>query len=355
MKNTYRIVHIILLCLLCTCGLGVWLRWSLLHSSLLGPFSFSNLKHAHSHLGYFGVLFPILFIAWHQRGSLQLGLWSRYSYLFAVLLCTIGFAQAGYRIDSIAGSTIVGGVWLIAAWRQRSFAFHRTEWMPVVPLGILLACFCIPPIAVFTRRDPAFAQQLVQTFLSSLLFLVAIPSLQERLRIPAPHAGIWLLLGVSSALFMGIYPHPILGWGLVAAGLLLQWKSTQVRLSSRTWLDYSVIGMWWAWSWGAILLGLRILPNQHHIAVAGLHFTILGPLLISAWYIFARSTMRPFLYVSYIFSVCIMSGAIAAQTLYPLPIWKSITALSGTVVWILVPLFGFLYQKEYRMQSTPKS
>ena len=53
--------------LLVTLAIGVWLRWSLA-TTLPLPAPFGNARHAHSHLGYFGLLFPLAWLGWRAAG-----------------------------------------------------------------------------------------------------------------------------------------------------------------------------------------------------------------------------------------------------------------------------------------------
>lgn len=58
----------LLAALLGTIGLGVWLRWALAGAvDLLAPFG--HLRHAHSHLGYYGLLFPLAWLGWKAAGA----------------------------------------------------------------------------------------------------------------------------------------------------------------------------------------------------------------------------------------------------------------------------------------------
>jgi hypothetical protein len=171
-----------------TLGLGLWLRWFLAGRVPI-PTDFAFLRHAHSHLGYYGLLFPAAWWAWAYVGAATPGPRLTAVYGAATLLATVGFVRAGYGPEAIVGSTIVGVAWLVSAarvLRPRSEAEpsggggRRAAPSPRPLTGMLpavvLAEACVPPIAIFLRRDPVLAHGLVTTFLTMLLLGVVVPS-----------------------------------------------------------------------------------------------------------------------------------------------------------------------------------
>ncbi len=52
--------------------LGVGLRWGMAGELHL-PLPFDHFRHAHSHTGYFGVLFPLAWLGWAACGIAPLG------------------------------------------------------------------------------------------------------------------------------------------------------------------------------------------------------------------------------------------------------------------------------------------
>ncbi|MEM6732542.1 MAG: hypothetical protein AAF658_13370, partial [Myxococcota bacterium] len=160
---------------LTTLALGVWMRWALTGSTRL-PFEFAHLRHAHSHLGYFALLFPLAWGGWSAAGAPVPGRAALVLYAFATCVSFVGFTLAGYGPVSIAGSTVVAIVWLWSAWPLLPRIRHLRDPLGGVPLGIVLALACVPPIAAILRSDPSLAQALVSTFLAALLFLVVVPS-----------------------------------------------------------------------------------------------------------------------------------------------------------------------------------
>jgi uncharacterized membrane protein len=281
-------------------------------------------------LGYFGVLFSILFLAWKQNGFFALSPIWKSIYIAGVTLSTFGFARAGYGPEAIAGSTIVLFVWLRVAWSQKQAIRDTKQWHMLIPIGIVLAACCIPPIAALTRKQPTLAKQFVQTFLSLLLFLVAFPTLLARLPIARPNILLWLVSSLSGALFLGILPHPFAGFGLVSMGLMLLFPMLHT-----TQLPPDTKGAWILWAGGALSLGFQLLPNQHHTAIAGLHFTILGPVLLTAWQQWLPHTATTTLRLLHSAFLLLMCASIAAQDFFPHPTWNTLSAASGTCLGIL--------------------
>ena len=97
---------LVLLSLVGTLTLGVGLRWALAGVPLL-PGGFVELRHAHSHLGYYGVLFPLMWWAWRRLGQRAPGLPLLGLYAVGVVMSAVGFAREGYGRPAIIGSTIV--------------------------------------------------------------------------------------------------------------------------------------------------------------------------------------------------------------------------------------------------------
>ncbi|MCU0696822.1 MAG: hypothetical protein MUC96_09855 [Myxococcaceae bacterium] len=262
------------LALLGTFALGLWMRLAMLGLVPLG-LEFSHVRHAHSHLGAYGVLFPLAFLAWRRTGAFALPRWALALYTVSTVASVAGFLTRGYGALAIAGSTVVAAGWLWGAWGLRHRLMRTTDPLSLVPLSIVAALSCVPFIALMLRKAPAFAQQLVATFLGALLLLVVAPSalsaLGARLRwTPA----LWLC-GVAGVASLGLWEHPVTRAGLVvyAAALGLVALRPSLRLVTR-------------WSWGLLGLGLGALalglvPNVRPSVLGAIHFLVLAPVLLS--------------------------------------------------------------------------
>ena len=234
---------------------------------------FGNLRHAHSQLGYYGVLFPLAWAAWSRIEAPVPSTRVLIAYGVATAVATFGFIRAGYGPEAIAGSTLIGTIWLISAWPLRSRLRDLHDPLAVVPFGVVGALACIPPIAVFLRRDPDLAHGFVATFLSGLLLGVIVPSVCATIssrRAPWP---VVLLAAGAGAAALGVTDAPLARAGLLLYGTLLggfAWSA-----------DLPVHGkvMWAAVACGLGALALGVLPNARPVAIGAIHFLILGPIL----------------------------------------------------------------------------
>ena len=139
-----------------TLGVGVWLRW-VLAGQLTLPFSFAYLRHAHSHMGYYGVLFPMAWLGWRACGAPIPSTRTLFVYAGACVLAFVGFVHAGYGAMAIAGSTVVAMIWLASSWRLRRRLTTADDPLALMLPGVILSLANIPPIAIFLRRDPPLA------------------------------------------------------------------------------------------------------------------------------------------------------------------------------------------------------
>ncbi len=255
--------------------LGAWMRWSLTGGL---PFwgDFAHLRHGHSHLGYFGVLFPLAWMGWRAADAPVPGGRTLALYGVATAVAFLGFLRAGYGVEAIAASTVVGGVWLVSAWRLRGRVLSPHDALaPVLP-GVILAEACIPFIALYLDSDPSLASGWVATFLALLLLCVLVPSALAAQEVRVPAAPLFGLAGALGAVALGFWPSlpTRLGLGLYAVWLLwLARQDPRFSLHLRT-------------AWAAVGLGLGgvavdVLPNVRPVAIGAIHFMILGPVLAS--------------------------------------------------------------------------
>jgi len=266
---------IVLVALLGTIALGLWLRWFLAGVGLALPaaLTFPNLRHAHSHLGYYAVLVPLAWLAWESSGkTAPLRRWERALYAIATIIATIGFIQRGYGLLGIVGSTIVGGLWIVAAWRIARAARQHDDPMVAVLPGTLLALACIPLIARTLRSDPAIAAAAVQSFLTALLFLVVAPGAVTAFGLRQRLAWGSVLTGTLSALALGLWPTAVARVGLALHALY--WLAVARRVNR------PVFALpWYAAAGGLVVVATGIVPLTHDVAMGAIHFLILGPFL----------------------------------------------------------------------------
>lgn len=267
---------VLVVAILGTMGLGVYLRWVLAERlSLSLPFGY--FRHAHSHLGYFGLLFPLAWLGWKQAGVELISRRALILYAGFTVLASIGFIRAGYGPIAIAGCTAVSGFWLWSLRPLLTRIKRMQDPLGAVPFGVVLSLACVPPIAIFLRKDPQLAQGFVSTFLSGLLLMVVIPSCLagSRARVGPGPWPLLLVSGVLGSAYLGVMPHWSCGLGLlVYAGLLgVGSRSAQVPTHVRM--------AWWVVAAGLTAMALGLVPNVRPVALGAIHFLVLGPVLSS--------------------------------------------------------------------------
>jgi hypothetical protein len=221
------------------------------------------------------VLFPLALLAWQQRGAFALPRGAIGVYAFSTAVSVVGFVTRGYGVLAIAGSTVVAGVWLWAAWGLRSHLRRTSDPLSLVPGSIVAALGCVPFIAFTLRRDPALAQQLVATFLGALLLLVVTPSALSAIGARLRWTPLLWLCGLAGVASLGVWPNPLTRTGLALYAAAL----AQVALQSS---QRPVLRL----SWGALGLGLAavaagVVPNVRPSVLGAIHFLVLAPVLLS--------------------------------------------------------------------------
>lgn len=327
--------------LLATIGVGLLLRWEMAGASF--PWIQNlDLRRAHSHLGFYGVLFPATWIYWNGRKKWVPHGLSLFAYMLLVVTSTLAFLWQGYGLISIAASTGILAIWLSFAWKNRpGRRILQADWSATASLAIVGAAVMIPFVAKTTHHDPALANQLAHAFLTLLLFGAFVPAMLEALGIKAPRAWTWLLAtGFSAAYLTELSTHPVFGLGLLflAASLLrglFAHGFTRHRGLMTLWALFAA-------SLGSV--GLGLFPYSHFEAIAGIHFLVLGPLLMTFATVRLRVRPRAWLEFSYQASLLTMVSAILLQG------WLSsafmqmqkLAAVSGSalVALILITLFA---------------
>jgi len=305
-----------------TVAVGAWLRLVLAGVPL--PLrDFGDLRHLHTHLGYYGALFPLMWAAWSRLGGPSPGPKALGLYALAVAVSAIGFGLSGYGPVAIAGSTAVLVGWLVSAWAlQRS---GPGGWLRGVPLGVLLGSSMVPWVAMSASGTQA--QEVARSFLGMLLLGALVPSALAVIRARVFPAWGWLLAAGAGALSLGAVggPHQV---ALAVVGVLL---AVSVLTSTAT------VELKLSWLGVALPLaaaGLGLLPLTKQVAVAGLHFLVLGPLLGSLWPRRLPAILR-WVELSLVSLMCL---AILLQDLAWHPYLPTLAAVAGcgvALIWLI--------------------
>ncbi|MCP4804636.1 MAG: hypothetical protein GY913_25650 [Proteobacteria bacterium] len=311
----------------------MWLRWSLAGALEL-ELDFAHLRHAHSHLGYYGLLFPLAWIGWAAAGVRVPGRLAMGGYAACVVVTCVGFAVDGYGAVAIAGSTAVAVSWLASGFRVVGRMRGLSDPLGVVPLGIVLSLACVPPIALNLRTNPELAHGFVATFLSGLLLVVVIPSTLAGRKVSVGPWPAFLLAGALGAASLGVSTGLVTRLGLaVYAGMMLgPILSSRLELHARATWALVAVGL------GAMATG--VLPNTRPVALGATHFLILGPVLATAAPLWLRRPPPGWVW-------CIghvlwggMSGALVLQA-FGAGAWTYTAAAiggTGTLIWWAVVL-----------------
>jgi hypothetical protein len=305
-----------------TVALGLALRWEFVTGYLsMRGFNFVNLRHAHSHAGYYIVLTAPLFLALERLGrGFPRGL--VYAYVAVAAAASAGFAWVGYNAVTIVLSALVLAVWLGAAWRLRGAG--AGSWLPVAAVNLVAGACFIPPVGVLMGRDAELATRLAHVFLTILLLGVYLPLLWSLLGFERRRAlWQWELLFLPAAGVMIFDAETGLAGRLVAAlfGAMLYVELRRAPVTGR--LRAYVLAT------AAVVTGGALLPQPmpYELRIAGIHFLVLGPAMHLVFAVFAR---RP-VWLGYDAALAGMLGAIAAgPRLWPAEAML-VTAVASTV------------------------
>ena len=257
---------------LATVGVGVALRLAFA-GVIPMPLAVDDVRHAHSHAGYFGVLFPLVWLAWSRAGAPILNTRQLQIYAGAAGVACAGFAFLGYGPLTIAASTALGALWLWSAWQARAFVAPRHGWLRTGPIGIALASALVPAIGILTPRDAVLGTRLAHTFLALLMFTVIVPAALARQLAPPVRAGLWLVLSLGASLELGVWSHPIPRLCLVGLGGALAWVSARARGDLIVRLGMGACGL------AAVLGGAIGVISLYSVAIASVHVLVLGAAL----------------------------------------------------------------------------
>ncbi len=318
------ISRLIAVALLLTMLLGAWMRWSFAGAWPMG-LDYNHLRHAHSHLGAYGVLFPLAFFAWKRLGAPSPSRRTLAVYSLATVVAVMGFLRAGYGVEAIVGSTVVGIIWLLSAARLAHRMRDFTDPLALVPPAIVTAMLCVPLIALNVRSNPEVAQRAVATFLGVLLLVAVTPSALAVIGVRATLAPILTVAGLTGAASLGLLPTV---WSRLGLTVYSAWLLSVVLQRSLPWTlraAWGVVGV------GLMALSFKLVPNARPSVIGAIHLLVLGPVLLSlstgVWK--ARSRIVETLLLG---AVGLLSGPLVLQAFDIHPWTMLLSALGGTLV-----------------------
>ncbi len=324
-----RYIAWVALSLLITLALGAYLRWHMADFvALFTPWG--NLHHVHIHLGYYGVIFPMMWLSWRAVGADMLNTTTLKLYALCVVTSSFGFLFQGYGLVAIVGSTGILIIWLMSAYRLQRWSGLKGSWLSGIPAAILLSACCIPPIAISGGAERLLW---LRCFLTLLLIGGAIPTacLIDGLVRPK-WGGVWIVLTTFAALSVGPLDNQIMQLAFVGLGGTIMLASPKGFSANAA--------MWQITGISLIVIGLS--EMSHPIAIAGTHYLLLGPVLCAM----LRGVLKEeplWLEWGYLCALLIFTAAIAAPVLLPsLERPAFITALSGSVVVVAWLLRGWI-------------
>ncbi len=305
--------------LVATVAVGAWLRWWLAGVPL-PVHDYGAIRHLHTHLGYYAVLFPLMWLGWAGLGVPTPGRRLLLAYVAVVLLSAAGFAHRGYGPAAIAGSTGVLGIWLVSAWRARGLIRPKAGWLATVPLGIVLGAGIVPQVAIHAGTPQA--AEAVRSFLGMLLLVSLVPTALARGRAwPFPGLG-WFVVAVVAALSLGVLTVPAARAGLLVVGLLVGFAGLSARVPVDVRAAWAVAGA------GLAATGAGLLELDGPVAVAGTHFLILGPVLLTLW----PTRLAPAWRLGLLGALGLMCAGILGGGILGGQTAATLTAVSGTVL-----------------------
>ncbi|NOY27630.1 MAG: hypothetical protein GXP62_17330 [Oligoflexia bacterium] len=244
---------------------------------------------------------------------------------------TVGFAREGYGLTAIVCSTVVLFVWLGSAWRAAPFLVQPRSWFGPAAPAIVGSAVAIPMVAVFFQRDPTLSAELVQLFLTLLLFGVIVPAALSHRQAAAPLSPLWTVSIFGAALALGPWP----AWPALAATALLGVQIAWAGWHSDSPWDLRLL--WVGLGAGLVLIGSGLLAESHAVAIAGLHYAILGPVLVSLGRPLCPRGPR-WLCLFYDGLVGLLTAAVLLPLWLPYAAWPVVAAVAGATIagcWIL--------------------
>ncbi|MEW5850302.1 MAG: hypothetical protein AB2A00_16045 [Myxococcota bacterium] len=293
---------------------------------------FTHLRHAHSHLGFWGVLTLVWWAVARRENATLVSRAGVAFYLACSAVVGTLFAFLGYRALTGALSGVMAAFWLMTSWRQFRMRLPAS-WLDATPPAMLMATLLVPVVALTARKDPAFSRSLAHVFIGGLMLTGFLPVAWAALRVPRRQpVWLYLILAESLAAFMAFPEHMNIVGAVMGAGfsVVLVQNLVGARLPMHlriTWLGLPVMVALWV-----IFPFFRGDPWR----VAGIHFMVLGAMLPSFQHALVPDV--PFgIRLAYQVTLWPMLGSIVAPLVLPWSGWPSVAAVTaGGFVFVVV-------------------
>ena len=329
--------------LLLTVLLGLGLRWEFVTGwfSRQGIF-FPDLRHAHSHAGYYGVLVLALWAAMRAEGLYIFHRWGLLLY-GGLSAASVGlFAFHGYSPTTIVLSTLILGYWLVAAWMQIRSRTGAISWLDVAPWNMMVGATLVIPIALTASSEPAFSASLAHLFVTLLLLGVFVPAAWAALGIARRTSRMFFSIFALGASLFFAFPEESGFLGQVfVVGYAIAILNVGVRrrlgwIARVYWILFAV-GVGAAVGWEPLM--------DYRTRIAAIHFVILGPVLTSFVNAFWKVHTRPALVFAGMYHILLLTMSLAVMR----PEWIPVGSPATLAPWVstlfvinLVPLLVFI-------------
>lgn len=310
---------------------GLYFRWMLAGVAWepLTHFGIGDWRRSHSHVGYYGILFPLLWMILGKMGAWTPSGWLWKVYVLCVAVSAAAFIYQGYGLVSIIASTGVLFVWLVFAWKNSRGVFNWSRsWFPTIPISIYISGILIPVVAILSRSNAMLANQVARCFLTVLLLGAFVPVTLRTLGGTPPLPWPWILATLASGAYLtGLREHP--AWGLGLIWLAFEILRSLVAIDRRK-VDLRIFLLWFTLALGLGTTGAGFIPPSHPHSIASLHFMILGPVLMSFVLLHLQTKIPGWIRWAYEISLLVMVIAIFFQ-LHPY-----YAAIAGTLLVLVI-------------------
>lgn len=300
-----------------------------------------DLRRAHSHLGFYGYLFPMIWSHLKPQGYwVPKGHWI-WLYLGSVAFAIWGFLVGGYGPLSESFSLVVLIFWITFAIRNRDLSGYRNRtWLGSLSLSIGAAAFYILCIAGAAIAGSDDAPKLARGFVTVLAYGVFLPVVLESYFKVRFNAWIWVMGVVGFSLFMADLEQSFLfAWSpfLLAVIMTMSLSRGVSRESSfyvwRMRIYSCVLAV------SLFMLAFNIIDNTHFIAVTGVHFLIL--MIFMTTYL---EKMKWPIVLLYDFAAGVMTLSLLMLEYMPkyFILWQKLAAICG--LFLFAVFFYYLLQ-----------